>query len=89
MTPLFYEDIEVGSSLALLAGLGAEHMHFVTPLKANDVLSMRVEIVGKRVSRSNPERGIVTTHSQLLNQLDEVRLDQKGAALVRRRPKGG
>lgn len=44
---------------------------------------MQIEYVEKRLSRSDPDRGIVAMQSNLLNQRDEVVVEQRGLIQVR------
>ena len=71
---------------ALVAGLGLEEMDLPNPVRPGDRLTLQLECVGLRPSRSRPDRGIVRIRSTLLNQRDEVALAMIGKLLVWRRP---
>ena len=71
-------------SLDVVAGLGFEEMNMTTPAYPGDVLHLVTEHVDKRVSRSKPDRGIVTTRFTLCNQNDDVVLSGLGKAMVAR-----
>jgi 3-hydroxybutyryl-CoA dehydratase len=45
---------------------------FHGPLMINDRIHVAIKIIGKRVTRSNPTRGVVTKHLQVINQRGEV-----------------
>ena len=70
----------------VLAGLGFDKMRMLLPLYAGDTIILRDETLAARVSRSNPERGIVTTRSQLHNQHDEVIFSTETSFLMVRDP---
>ena len=69
-----------------IAGLGFDEMRMHKPVYAGDTLRC-VSIVGAaRVSQSKPDRGIVTYHTQLLNQNNEVVFSIKASTLMARDP---
>ena len=70
----------------VLAGLGFDKMRMLLPLYAGDTIFLRDETLEARVSRSNPDRGIVTTRSELINQHDEVIFSTQTAFLMIRDP---
>ena len=71
---------------ALLAGLGLETLDLPTPVHAGDRLSMRVEYLEKRLSRSRPDRGIVRMRNTVVNQRDEPVMTLVAKILVPVRP---
>ena len=56
---------------ALIAGLGLESMDLPAPVRAGDRLSLRVEYLDKRLSRSRPGRGVVRMRNTIVNQRGE------------------
>lgn len=56
---------------ALVAGLGLEGMDLPTPVRPGDRLSLRVQVLDKRRSRSRPDRGVVRMRNTLVNQRGE------------------
>lgn len=52
---------------AYLAGLGVDEMRLITPVRPDDVLSLEAEVINKRPSSKNSDRGIVTTRYRLMN----------------------
>lgn len=69
-----------------IAGLGFDEMRMHKPVYAGDTLRC-VSIVGAaRASQSKPDRGIVTYHTQLLNQNNEVVFSIKASTLMARDP---
>jgi acyl dehydratase len=71
--------------IALVANLGAERLRFPAPLRPDDEISLESECLAKRVSKSRPEIGIVTTRSRLTNQRREIVMDMQTTFMVRRR----
>ncbi len=73
----------------VLAGLGFDKMRMLLPLFADDTIYLRDETLETRVSRSNPERGIVTTRSELINQHGEKIFSTETSFLMQRAPARG
>jgi acyl dehydratase len=46
---------------------GVEEIRYLEPLRAGDSLTLRVEIVGARPSRSRPQMGLVNFRSRMVN----------------------
>ncbi|MBV1707283.1 MAG: MaoC family dehydratase [Hyphomicrobiales bacterium] len=66
-------------------GPGVDQLKWLKPVRPDDRLSARCEIVSKRESKSRPAMGLVAMHSALLNQRDEVVLTQEMTVMVGRR----
>ncbi|QVQ51105.1 MaoC family dehydratase [Spiractinospora alimapuensis] len=60
------------SSVASLASPGVDELRWVAPVRPGDALRLRATVVESRRSRTKPDRGIVRTAIELLNQRDEV-----------------
>jgi acyl dehydratase len=62
---------------ASLASPGVDELRWPVPLRPGDSVRIRTTISQARRSQSRPDRGIVTTHGQLINQHDQdvLRLD--------------
>jgi len=73
------------SRVAGLASPGVDELRWPTPVRPGDSLRLRVTIVEARRSRSKPDRGLVRTHAELINQNDEVVLQLTAMNLVRAR----
>jgi len=71
---------------ALIAGLGLEALDLPAPVRAGDRLSMCVEYLEKRLSRSRPDRGIVRMRNTIVNQRDEPVMTLVAKLLVPVRP---
>ena len=56
------------SRVASLASPGVDEMRWATPLRPGDRLQLRTTIIETRRSRSKPDRGLVRTRAELLNQ---------------------
>ena len=71
---------------ALVAGLGLESLDLPAPVRAGDRISMEVEYLEKRLSRSRPDRGIVRMRNTLVNQRGEPVMTLVAKLLVPVRP---
>lgn len=58
------------SRVASLASPGVDELRWSAPLRPGDSLRLRTTILETRRSRSKPDRGLVRTSAQLLNQND-------------------
>lgn len=70
---------------ASLASPGVDELRWPAPVRPGDTLRMRVTVLKTRPSRSKPDRGIIHTRVELLNQDDKVVLSTLPMNLVRRR----
>jgi acyl dehydratase len=73
------------SRVASLASPGVDELRWPAPLRPGDKVRLRVTVVEARPSRSKPDRGLVRTRAELLNQDDQVVLQLVAMNLVRRR----
>lgn len=73
------------SRVASLASPGVDELRWPAPVRPGDTLRLRVAVLEARPSRSKPDRGIVSTRAELLNQDDRVVLHTLPANLLRRR----
>lgn len=55
-----------------IAALGWDRLRYVAPIFVGDTIHAEVKYLAKRLSRSNPDRGIVTEEVRLLNQKGAV-----------------
>jgi len=46
---------------------GVEEVHYLAPVRAGDRLSLRLEVLGARPSKSRPGMGLVNFHSHMIN----------------------
>jgi len=74
------------SKVAGLASPGVDELRWPHPVRAGDVLRLRVEVVEARESRSKPDRGVVRTRASLINQDDVVVMTMLAVNLVAKRP---
>lgn len=77
--------VQSSEDTATLAGLGVDDLRWHRPLRPDDTLRLRSEVVEKRPSESDPGRGLVTTRHEGLNQNDDLVISYEATALVRRR----
>jgi acyl dehydratase len=60
------------SHVASLGSPGVREMRWVGPVRPGDELRIRVTVLEARGSKSKPDRGIVRSYIETLNQKDEV-----------------
>ena len=57
---------------ASLASPGVDELRWIKPVRPGDLLHVRVTVVAVNRSRSKPDRGMVRTSIEAINQRDEV-----------------
>jgi acyl dehydratase len=70
--------------MAVVAGTGMEKVKFHEPVRPDDSVSIRLEVVGRRSSGSHPNTGVVETKLTGVNQDNEVVVELIGTTIVRR-----
>jgi acyl dehydratase len=60
------------SRVASLGGPGVDELRWLAPVRPGDQLSVRATVEQARRSRSKPDRGLVHTRVEVLNQHSEV-----------------
>lgn len=74
------------SKVASLASPGIDELRWVRPVRPGDSLAIRATVQQARVSRSKPDRGLVHTGIEVLNQRGDVVLTMTAMNLLSRRP---
>jgi len=72
--------------VASLASPGIDELRWPAPVRAGDVLSVRVTVMSARVSKSKPDRGIVSSFVEVFNQNGETVMTLKPVNIIARRP---
>lgn len=67
------------SRVASIGSPGVDEIRWLKPVRPGDELSIRVTIKDARRSRSRPDRGIITTLVEALNQDRDIVMTMKGA----------
>jgi acyl dehydratase len=70
---------------ASLGSPGIDELRWPRPVRPGDILRLRVHVVEARPSRTQPDRGILRTFVEVLNQDDAVVMSLKPVNLLRRR----
>jgi acyl dehydratase len=65
---------------------GVERLRWLRPVRAGDTLRARFTVLDARPSRSRPDRGIVRSRGELINQDGEVALSLEATNFFGRRP---
>ncbi len=73
------------SHVAAIVSPGIDELRWTLPVRPGDVLAVRVTVLEASVSRSKPDRGLVRTRVEALNQRGEVVLSMKAMNFIRRR----
>jgi acyl dehydratase len=76
------------SKVATLPSPGVDELRWVRPVRPGDRLRVRVTVTDARRSRTKPDRGIVRSLVEVLNQNDEVVMTQRPMNLMRCRNPG-
>ena len=71
---------------ASLGSPGIDELRWLIPVRPGDRLRMRVTVEEQRRSRSKPDRGIVRSFNEVLNQDHAVAMTARGLGLFRARP---
>ena len=69
-----------------LGSPGSDEIRWLKPVRPGDTLRARFTIVETIPSRSKPDRGIVRTFTEMLNQHDEIVMTMRGMGMFGRRP---
>lgn len=73
------------SAVASLASPGVDELRWLRPVRPGDQLRLRVSVLETRPSRSKPDRGMVVSLLEALNQSGEVVFSVKAMNLLARR----
>jgi len=74
------------SPVTSLGSPGVDELRWLHPVRPGDVLSLRVTVVNTRRSRSKPDRGLVQSFVEVINQDDKVVMSLRGMNMFRCRP---
>jgi len=77
------------SKVASLASPGVDEVRWPNPVRPGDTLRLRATVLEARPSRSKPDRGVVRTLIEALNQEDQLVLSMIGMSILSRRQPGG
>jgi acyl dehydratase len=84
---LFYDGFL--KDTASMGSPGIDELRWLKPVRPGDTLSARLTVLETSASRSKPDRGIVRSLMEVLNQHGEVVMTTRGVNFFRRRPAGG
>ena len=87
MMKLFVENYL--SSVASLGSPGVDELRWLRPVRPGDDLSIRVKVIETRRSSSKPDRGILRSFIEVLNQNQEVVATMQALNLLKCRQKPG
>ncbi len=75
-------DHEISGSIAWICGIAWEEVRWPHPIRAGDTVRARAECLAKRLSQSDPARGVVEYRYTLLNQRNEIAFSCRSINLV-------
>jgi acyl dehydratase len=70
------------SPVSSLGSPGVDELRWPRPVRPGDVLSLRVTVLDTRRSASRPDRGIVRSLIEVLNQQGEVVMSMRAVNLI-------
>lgn len=70
------------SSVASLGSPGVDELRWSLPVRPNDTLTLRVTVTEARRSTSKPDRGVLFSFIEVLNQNQEVVMSMKAVNLL-------
>ena len=73
------------SRVASLASPGLDELRWPAPVRPGDTLSVRATVLETRPSTSKPDRGLVRTLFEVLNQRGEVVMSVRAMNMLKRR----
>jgi acyl dehydratase len=73
---------------ASLGSPGIDELRWPKPVRPGDTLTVRLTVLETAASRSKPDRGIVRSLMEVVNQHGEIVMTTKGVNFFRRRPGG-
>jgi acyl dehydratase len=73
---------------ASLGSPGLDELRWLKPVRPGDTLTVRLTVLETAASRSKPDRGIVRSLMEVVNQHGEIVMTTKGVNFIRRRPGG-
>ena len=73
---------------ASMGSPGIDELRWLKPVRPGDTLTVRLTVLETAASRSKPDRGIVRSLMEVLNQHSEIVMTTKGVNFFRRRPRG-
>ena len=65
-----------------VAGLGIDELKMLKPVFAGEILSLKIELIDKRLSKSQPDKGVITKKMFVTNQDGELKMTFISSALV-------
>jgi acyl dehydratase len=83
MMRLFFEHYL--THVASLGSPGIDELRWLKPVRPGDKLSLRVTVLKAIPSKSKPDRGVVTSLIEVLNQTNEIVMALKAINLISRR----
>ena len=72
--------------VASVASPGLDELRWLKPVRPGDTLSVRVTVLKTAPSKSKPDRGVVTSFVEVINQAGEIVMTMKPVNIIGKRP---
>jgi acyl dehydratase len=79
-------DHQIAHDIAWICGIAWDEVRWPRAMRPGDTLRARARCLSKRESQSDPRRGVVVFHYELLNADDVLIWEAKSTNLIERRP---
>lgn len=73
------------SRSASMGSPGVDNVRWLKPVRPGDTLHARMTVVETRASTSKPDRGVIKSQWEVMNQANEVVMTMEGMGMYRRR----
>ena len=70
------------SAVASLGSPGVDELRWIEPVRPGDTLSLRVTVEETRRSRSKPDRGVLISFIEVINQNDSVVMSMRAVNML-------
>jgi acyl dehydratase len=70
------------SAVASLGSPGVDELRWKKPVRPGDILSLRVTVVETKRSRSKPDRGVLTSFIEVINQKQDAVMSMKAVNML-------
>lgn len=76
------------ADIANIGGIGFDRLRWLRPVRPDETLAVRIEVLSVRPSQSKPDRGVMTYSLEARNPAEEVVLSVEALVMIQRRKKG-
>jgi acyl dehydratase len=73
---------------ASMGSPGVDEVRWTKPVRPGDTLTVFSTVIEARASRSKPDRGVVVSTTEVVNQHGEIVMTMRGMTMLATRPAG-